>query len=206
MFDLVREAADGSGEPEPLVTSDADKFANSVSPDGLMLAYTESPSDGHDLWLVPPSGPPTPRPFRRTPFNESQAAFSPDGRWIAYQSDESGQYEVFVQSVSGDPGRQQISINGGSGPVWSRTSRHLYYRNGDTIMRVAISAGPSVEAGAPEQMFEADLDGRSPQHPGYDVTPQGDFIIVERNPSAPPAQIDLVLNWFEELKRRVPIP
>ena len=38
----------------------------------------------------------------------------------------------------------------------------------------------------------------------YDVTPDGEFIMVEAGESeAPPSQINVVLNWVEELKLRI---
>jgi len=36
----------------------------------------------------------------------------------------------------------------------------------------------------------------------YDVTPDGHFVMVKNDP----ARLNVVLNWFEELKRKVPIP
>ena len=43
---------------------------------------------------------------------------------------------------------------------------------------------------------------------GYDVSPDGRRFITsrdnERSPEPPPAQMILVQNWAEELKRRVP--
>ena len=42
-------------------------------------------------------------------------------------------------------------------------------------------------------------------HPGYDVSPDGRLLIVQQaQEEAAPRRVHLVLNWFEELKRRVP--
>ena len=38
----------------------------------------------------------------------------------------------------------------------------------------------------------------------YDVTPLGHFLLVEEIVPRP-KEIQLVLNWFEELKQRVPV-
>jgi hypothetical protein len=41
---------------------------------------------------------------------------------------------------------------------------------------------------------------------GYDVAADGRFIMIEPGqPDTSPAQITLVQNWFEELRRRVPM-
>jgi hypothetical protein len=45
----------------------------------------------------------------------------------------------------------------------------------------------------------------------YDITPDGKYFLVmypqsQTNPvKAPPDQINVTLNWFEELKQRVPV-
>lgn len=39
---------------------------------------------------------------------------------------------------------------------------------------------------------------------GYDVAPDGQGFIVTRVSDAPAARIHVILNWLEELKRRVP--
>jgi hypothetical protein len=42
-------------------------------------------------------------------------------------------------------------------------------------------------------------------HAGYAVAPDGRrFLILRPEPKAIPTQINVVLNWFEELKARVP--
>jgi hypothetical protein len=73
-------------------------------------------------------------------------------------------------------------------------------------MAVPITAGPSFQAGAPRLLFEKPYE-RSPNPiPYYDVSPDGQrFLMVrEGGDEPPPSQINVVLNWFEELKRRVP--
>ena len=47
----------------------------------------------------------------------------------------------------------------------------------------------------------------------YDIMPDGErFVVIvpadetETTESAPPQQINVILNWIEELKERVPVP
>jgi len=45
---------------------------------------------------------------------------------------------------------------------------------------------------------------------GFDITPDGkSFVVLLPQPAdpgkAPPAQINITLNWFDELKLRVPV-
>ena len=63
----------------------------------------------------------------QTPANEWDANLSPDGRWLAYSSDESGREEVYVQPYPGPGGREQISVDGGSEPAWSKSGKELFY-------------------------------------------------------------------------------
>jgi hypothetical protein len=43
--------------------------------------------------------------------------------------------------------------------------------------------------------------------PNYDVSPDGQRFLMLKAPeeTTAPTQIKVVLNWFEELKRRVPV-
>ena len=132
------------------------------------------------------------------PFNEVRAAISPGGRSLAYASDETGQYEVYVQPFPGPGAKARVSTEGGRDPVWARNGRELIYRNGGTMMVVAITTEGGLDAGNPERLFDADelLDST------YDVGPDAErFIMVRSDPST---VLRLVIDWFEELKDLVP--
>jgi len=203
VFDVHVKAADGSGPEEPVLESEYDKHITSVSPNGRTLAMTEAnPATSSDLWMVPWSGSPgKPVLFRRTPFSEEIAVFSPDSRWVAYQANESGRFEVYVEPYPGPGSRTQVSVNGGTGPVWAKNGRELFYRSGHALMAVPVTLTPEFTAGRPVQLFEADF--LTPyMHPGYDVMADGRFIVVQNDESAPPPLLHVVLNWFSELNRK----
>ena len=147
------------------------------------------------------------QPFLQTPFEEGGAVFSPDGRWLAYVSNESGRYEIYVQPFPGPGGKWQISTEGGREPVWARNGRELFYRNSNQMMAVEITTEPTFSAGSPRLLFEGAFMSGTVFLPYYDVTPDGQRFVmlkpVESETSAP-TQINVVLNWFEELKQRVP--
>jgi hypothetical protein len=134
--------------------------------------------------------------------------FSPDGRWLAYMSNESGRDEVYVQpfSVTGLGGTKQISVDGGTEPVWAPDGRELFYRNGDKMMAVTIVTDPELSVGTPRLLFEKRfLPGPMWARRNYDVSPDGQrFLMIQREQDLVPTEIIVILNWFEELKRLVP--
>jgi serine/threonine-protein kinase len=146
-----------------------------------------------------------------TRFNEYEPAFSPDGRWLAYVSDESGRPEVYVRDFP-DGATWSISTDGGTEPVWARDATKLYYRNGPRMMAVSIravsgSSGPSFSASRPELLFEGDfrIYNEIPGFPAYDVAPNGERFLMNRTLRVTDSgDVHVVLDWFEELERRVP--
>jgi eukaryotic-like serine/threonine-protein kinase len=206
-LNIFWQLADGSGGLERLTTSDDTQTPNSWSADGQLLAFNEiNPTTGIDVWVLRMSDRKA-QPFLRTPFNESAPRFSPDGRWLAYVSDESGRYEVYVQPYPGPGGKWQISTEGGTEPAWNPNGRELFYRSGDKMMAVDIATQPGFAAGKPRLLFERHYQPTPVTFPDYDVSPDGQrFLMLKPSEStvAAPTQINVVLNWFEELKRRVP--
>jgi Tol biopolymer transport system component len=210
------QLADGSGGLEHLGTSQYSQIPRSWSPDGQLLAYHENnPTTKKDIWVLRMGDPSTgsgqvrkAEPFLRTPFSEGGPVFSPDGHWLAYISDESGRQEIYVQPYPGPGGKWQISTEGGNEPAWSRNGRELFYRSGSKMMAVEVTMQPTFSAGKPKALFEGQYFAVTPGQAGtaYDVSPDGQrFLMVkETDRAASNAQINVVLNWSEELKRRVP--
>ena len=207
---LFWKASDGSGVAERLTTTGYTQLPSSWSPDGKLLAFTElDPDTGGDLWVLPLEGDRKPQPFLKTPFFEGGAMFSPDGRWLAYTSNESSRYEVYVQPFPATGAKWQVSSGGGQQPVWARNGRELFYlvNNQRKLMAAEISTQPAFSASNPRELFELQrVTGIAP--PGYaiyDVSPDGQrFLIVQESEQQQATPINVVLNWFEELKRRVP--
>jgi len=202
---LVWQAADGSGDSEELTSSESMLFPGSWSPDGRELAYVKD----RDIWVLPlTEGERQPRPVVQTPFAAAHPAFSPDGRWLAFESNESGRPEVYVQPYPGPGPKTQISVDGGRSPAWSGDGRELFFRDGDKRMAVEVTTEPVLEVGKPVLLFEAKYGTASPNR-NYDVTRDGQrFLMVDISklpPHEPVTHINVVLNWFEELKRRVPV-
>ncbi len=206
-FDLYRRAADASRPAEPLLTGAYDRYTGSVSQDGRLLAFVLSVPGGAELWTVPLRGQPAPRRYLANGFNLAHPTLSPDGRWMAYDSDESGRVEVYAQSFP-DPSlaRWKVSPKHGSEPMWTRDGRELVYRNGDSVMAVSIDL-PNGRIGQPSALFA----GPYPDNPGwtrprsYDASRDGERFLMTRLPAEQPRpRIAVVLNWFDELRAKVP--
>ncbi|MDA2924099.1 hypothetical protein MYX65_05480 [Acidobacteria bacterium AH-259-L09] len=201
-WNLFWKSADGSGATERLTTSEQDQWQVSWSSDGQFLAFVTS----WDIWVMSVDGEREPQLFLQTKFNERRPVFSTDGRWLAYVSDESGRNEIYVRPFPKvEEGKWQISTDGGVEPVWAPNGPELFYRSGDQMIVVDIRAEPTFQAGTPRLLFEGSYDRGPGGNAGYDVTPDGQrFVMVKAGEESAPTQINVVLNWFEELKRLVP--
>ncbi len=201
---LFWQPADGTGVGEQLVLSALSKTPHSWSPDGKFLAYTElNPTSAGNIWVLPFDG--EPEPFLQEPYVESGAVFSPDGHWIAYRSNESGRHEIYVQPFPKTGAKWQISTDGGGEAAWvqTRTGQEIFYRNGNKMMSVDVTTEPAFTSGKPKLLFEGEYAGFG-FRAVYDVTADGERFLMIKNSEQQVTRINVVLNWFEELKRLVP--
>jgi len=179
----------------------------SWSPDGKVLVYSDGrPEAGQDIWALRVDGDRQPTPILHTLASEVDARLSPDGRWLAYASDESGRYEVYVQSFSGSGGKWQISSNGGREPVWAHNGRELFYRNEGKMLAAEVATQPTFQAATSRLLFQGPYEATTTLSPDYDVTPDDQrFVMVQRSEQqSPTTDFNVVVNWLEELKQRVP--
>ncbi|MGH9254983.1 MAG: protein kinase domain-containing protein [Vicinamibacterales bacterium] len=205
---LFWQMADGSGGGERLTMGQHQQLTRAWSSDGQVLTFQENhPETGRDIWVLLLKDRKA-VPFLQTPFTEGAESFSPDGRWMAYVSDESGRPEVYVQPYPGPGGKWQISTESGTEPKWNPNGRELFYRSGDRMMAVDITTQSGFSPGKPRLLFDGQYFASVFPLTGvaYDVSPDGQrFLMVkETGQTTAPVQIRLVLNWFEELRRKVP--
>jgi serine/threonine-protein kinase len=205
-YNLYRRPADGTGEPELLIEAPLDNEARSISPDGKVLLFSSSGNEGgYDLWLLPLEGNGQPEPWLATPFNEDLGTFSPDGNWVAYTSDETGKNQIYVTRFPDGGRKLQVSIEGGWGPLWSHDGQELYFRAGPSIMAVDLTATDRMNAGQPRELFRG-LYMATANRRHYDVAADGRFLMIKTPDEDRPREIDIVLNWFQELESLVPAP
>ena len=197
------KAADGTGVAEQLSEGELPQTPHSWSPDGKWLAFSErSPASNSDIWVLSLEEERQPQAFLQTPGNETGIVFSPDGRWLAYRSNESGREEIYVQPFPSTGAKWQISTEGGEEAAWMR-SGELFYRNGDKMMAVDITTDPTFAAGTPKLLFEGVYYSYGPRA-AYDVTPDGQKFLMIKTGEQQVTELNVIQNWFEELKRLVP--
>jgi serine/threonine-protein kinase len=195
----VELPADGSGVPTPLPLGAGLRFAGEWLPDGKAFVYGEiiTSSGLSRLSLMDSTG--TLRVLLSSPTGIGKAAVSPDGRWLAYVLSESQRNEVSVRSMQQGSGHWQVSLQGGTDPVWSRDSKTLFYRDPGHIVAATIGAGPGFVVTS-RRNFADDHFAAS-----YDAMPDGKHLLVLL-PDETDGGITVLANWRSELERRLATP
>lgn len=96
--------------------------------------------------------------------------------------------------------------------MWKRTGGELFYRNGDSMMAVPVSPGPSFANGRPRELWKGHYSHGMSSSCGpagltssnYDVTLDGErFLMIKDDDqdSATSRQVVVVLGWTDELNR-----
>jgi serine/threonine-protein kinase len=149
-------------------------------------------------------------------YHEAQPMISPDGRWVAYTSNESGQNQIYVRPFPEiEGGRWQVSTTGGDSPLWSPDGREIFFRNADAVMAASLKMDPTFSVETPKTLFRGTYVGAvfafgSWDFSTWDISPDGRRFLMMKELGAVasaergPRKITVVLNWFEELKRRAP--
>ena len=195
VFNLWRQAADGTGEPEQLTKSSEPGFATGITPDGTAVVFFENKSaTGRDLNLLQLALDETHRvtSLVGSRAHETEAVVSPNGLWLAYESTLTGSKEIYVRpfpDVNGPESR--VSTAGGTRPLWAPSGKELFYIGVDgSLLQVSVEAkGATWNNRAPIKLFERRYyvprnSGRS-----YDVSLDGQRFLMIKGPGAdaPPA-------------------
>lgn len=232
--ELYAIAADGAGTPELLfsparVTGGA--VGGSPSPcgftrDGKHLLFTLTrPQGGAEIWMVSVGDPASARPVVQTSRNAWGATASPDGRFVAFACDETGREEVYIQQipVAGGAGgagatmagRRQVTPEatggggGGTAPLFlPGAGGELAYRSGHQVVAVRVATEPNFMVGRPRVLAQLSFLPATLHARNYDAMPDGQRFVVARaeEDRSRVTQLNVVLNWMDDLRRRVPVP
>jgi Tol biopolymer transport system component len=213
--------ADG-GTADLLASSEQGKSPQpwSISADGETLLLIETPSVN-----------PTEADIAALAINESdevtailedgvfilEPSLSPNGEWLAYYSSQEagGRPSIDIRPFP-DVNQQRRPIGTGRNPVFSTDGSELFITDEGGISAIPVQYDP-FRVGTPEQLFRGQYQyGGAPSGDlgrAWDVDPVNDRFLMVTLPGADVGggqdqvqlQIDVILNWFEELKQRVPV-
>jgi serine/threonine-protein kinase len=204
---LLRKPVDG-GPAEELVPGEIGitHFANDWSADRRYLLYTRGNGSSNDLWVLPLFGAGTPIPVAHEPnFSENSGAFSPDVQWIAYVSTETGTPQVYVRPFPSGGGKWQVSVGGGTNPVWSADQQEILFLGLDGRLLTAgvRITGSSFERSEPRALFSlptAALSGAN-NYRQFAASRDGKRILAnlleQRGATTP---LTVVVNWLSTPK------
>ena len=202
---MFRRRADGTGTTDVLGTGLGGMLPSDVTRNGRHVLFSYRAQDVKVLSLDTRQI----EPLVETPSNERNGVISPNGRWLAYESDSSGQFDIYVRPFPNvNDGQWQVSSGGGTRPLWAPNGQELFYvgPTGALIAARVDARGSAWSASTPQKTVDGPYvtlsagSGRT-----YDVSPDGRrFLMVKQPATRAPAQIVIVQNWFEELRRLVP--
>ena len=202
---LFRQSADGTGKPEQITEGNL-LYPSGVSPDGKRALFYGSQNDVISVTLDDKR---LAEPLVQTPFIERNGTISPDGRWMAYESNATSRPEIYVRPYPNvTTGQWQVSIDGGTRPLWAHSGRELFYLALDgALMRVPVKGGATWTAGAPTRLFAGPyLDGDASALSGrtYDIALDDQRFLMIKDPdtrAGTDPSLVVVEHWTEELKK-----
>jgi Tol biopolymer transport system component len=217
---------DDSANPEIIIKHEEGSrsgIPGSFSSDGKLLAFTSIDSrpfgsEGLDKWTAFDvfiaslnDSKWSYKSFADSHFSEGSPSFSNDNRWIAYVSDETGTEQVYVQSFVNQGEIKLVSIDGGTEPVFNSNGREIFFRDDDKLMSRAVDiTGSEVTfLDLPKKLFKIQswyIDDLGLIGRNYAVSNDGQHFLVIQSPNDSSVnKINIVTNWFEELKQKMPV-
>jgi Tol biopolymer transport system component len=200
---LTMHDADGSGHSEVIPGTSEFDYPAQMTADGATLVFLRSGQEtSFDIMTMPLGNPRQIRALVKTSAYEGGARLSPDGKWLSYVSNESGQNEIYVRPFGGPDRRWQISSQGGTQALWNPNGREIFYRDGNKMMAVDVTAaGDDLKLSPAHLLFEQRYAfGSGITIANYDVSRDGQkFLMVKDEAGA--GRLSVVLNAFADLPR-----
>ena len=126
-------------------------------------------------------------------------------------ADESGQKEIYVRPFPNvHDGRWQVSVDGGTEPLWAHSGRELFYLGGlGEMIAARIETEPTLRVGTRQVLFHDSTFTytKNDDHRYYAVSLDDRRFLLSRPVEVAEAtaegELILIENWLEELKERV---
>ncbi len=211
------QLADGTGpverltKPNPGESHEPESWSPMPNP---VLLFSVRKGPDISLWMLSlPDRKIVPFGGVQSTSSPTGAVFSPDGRWVAYTSSQGSKTTVYVQPFPATGAKYELLARGADGPhevTWSADGKEIFYnpRPGG-FEAVSVVTKPTFAFGNPVPVPRGITLGPPAARRAYDVTPSGKFLGIATAGGATAGQsasqrINVVLNWFEELRQRVP--
>ncbi|HEX6657373.1 MAG TPA: hypothetical protein VF065_04780, partial [Ilumatobacter sp.] len=210
------QALDGTAVAERLTTAAAGEahVPESWHPSLDIMLFSVIKGTEHTLWTY------SLRDRKMAPFagvrsvTPIDGVFSPDGKWIAYSSSRDPMSLAMV-SVQPFPATGAIhepvrkDSDQPHQPLWSPGGKELIFNSRPASLDViGFNAQQTEKFGNPTEIPRRFTTGPPTMRRPFDMTPDGKFIGLiapgDTSGTNSSSQINVVLNWFEELKARVP--
>jgi Tol biopolymer transport system component len=192
--------------PEPGVTH----VPESWLPHGDVFLFAETKDFKTSLWTFDM------RTRQASPFADvnstgvpTNAVFSPDGRWVAYQLGEAGKGEATTYVQPYPPTGTKFQVGRGGRPLWSRDGKELLMVPAPSqFVSLPVRTEPVFGVGSPVSIPRR-FGLAPPASPRpYDILADGRLIGVDAAgvvSDQGPLDIAVVLNWFQELRQKLPV-
>ncbi len=176
-----------------------------MAPDGKSVLVSVAPKDYWETRRFVLDSASSLEPYLVLKANTHAAQFSPDGKWVAIVSDESGQDEVYLRSYPDPSTKVQVSVGGGSAPMWSADGGRLNYRSGTALLVARIATTPTLSIlGRDTALKSMQIPQLSASYFAATYQPTRDgrrflMSVPERNTY----QLVISPNWITEFRRKV---
>jgi eukaryotic-like serine/threonine-protein kinase len=212
-FALFSQRADGGGGVERLTKSESGLtyIPESWAPDGKTILVTALSGSTRSLRTLSIANKETSAYGGVQSKQPMSATFSPDGRWVAYSAASTdGGTEIFVQPFPATTAKYKI-VSASIHPFWSPDGKELFFSRLGEFARVGITTAPSFTFSVPIQLSRENFINGGPRaERNIDVTPDGKYFVGVIRPNQLQSAINspaiqVIENWFEELKQRVSV-
>jgi serine/threonine-protein kinase len=194
---------EAASAPERLVQLAQLSPVADISPDRRWLLVQSIVENTWDVLRVATDSAHNIQPFSASSGSDLAPRVSPDGHWVALSTDESGASEVYVRSFPEPTVKVQISVGGGSGPVWSADGTRLYYVSGGAIIDARLAVGTTVRVVSRDTAFASIRSGSTGfGQANYDVSRDGSRLLMPVSQSGS-YQLIVVPNWLTEFRQRM---
>jgi serine/threonine-protein kinase len=188
----------------------------SVTSDGKRVLLMREHQGDFDLLTAPlDSAIGDPRDYVVGTGRQRRPVLSPDNQWVAYESDEEApatapnRTQIYARAFPEPGPRYAVSDSGGTSPRWSPDGKTLYYVRGRTLVAASVTTSPAFRVTSRRNLFT-----RASAITAYDISPDGKQFVMRAparavmpaqaaRPVYEPPRVVVVVNWMEELRRKL---